>query len=62
MRDVKGYEGIYGITSCGRVWSYRRQKFLTPGVNNKGYLIVNLCKDGKVKSFMSLTDKELLIL
>ena len=49
MRDVKNYEGLYAVTSCGRVWSYRRQKFLKPGVNHKGYLFVNLSKNGKVK-------------
>ena len=51
MRDIVGYENIYGITSCGRVWSYRRQKFLKPGVNNKGYLIVCLRKDGQNKMY-----------
>ena len=51
MKDIKGYEGIYGITSCGKVWSYRRKKFLTPGVNRYGYLYVNLWKDGKVKTY-----------
>ena len=51
MRDVKGFEGIYGITSCGKVWSYRRQKFLTPFYNTKGYLKVDLWKNGKVKQF-----------
>lgn len=51
MKDIKGYEGIYGITSCGRVWSYKNKKFLKPADNGKGYLHVNLCKDGKVKHF-----------
>ena len=51
MKDVIGYENIYGVTSCGRVYSYKRQKFLTPGVNNKGYLIVCLCKDGQRKTY-----------
>lgn len=51
MNDVKGYEGIYAITSCGKVWSYRRQKFLTPFYNTKGYLKVDLWKNGKVKTF-----------
>ncbi|MBQ8763120.1 MAG: hypothetical protein IJZ07_03355 [Clostridia bacterium] len=23
MRDIKGYEGLYAVTSCGKVWSYR---------------------------------------
>lgn len=45
MKDVVGYEGIYGITSCGKVWSYKRQKFLVPIADKKGYLYVNLYKD-----------------
>ena len=51
MRDVKGYEGIYGITSCGKVWSYRRQKFLKPFYDKNGYLRVQLCKNGKCKKY-----------
>ena len=51
MKDVVGYENIYAVTSCGRVWSYRRQKFLTPFYNTKGYLKVDLWKNGKVKQF-----------
>ena len=51
MRDVVGYENIYGVTSCGRIWSYKRQKFLTPFYNARGYLKVGLYKNGKVKNF-----------
>lgn len=51
MRDVKGYEGLYAVTSCGKIWSYRRKRFLKYGVSTKGYLVVNLCKNGKVKQF-----------
>ena len=51
MKDIKGYEGLYGITSCGKVWSYKRKKFLTPVVNNKGYLYVTLWKDGEKKMY-----------
>ena len=46
MRDIKGYEGLYAITSCGKVWSYRSKKFLKPYDNGFGYLYVNLNKDG----------------
>lgn len=49
MKDIKGYEGLYAITSCGRVWSYRAKRFLKPQKSNSGYLRVNLCKDGKQK-------------
>ena len=51
MKDIKNYEGLYGITSCGKVWSYRNECFLKPRVNHKGYLIVQLYKDGKMKSY-----------
>ena len=51
MKDIKNYEGLYAVTPEGEVWSYRRQKFLTPGVNNKGYLIVCLRKDGQNKMY-----------
>ena len=52
MRDVKGYEGLYAVTSCGKVWSYKSKRFLTPEDNGHGYLRVNLCKDGKDKKYM----------
>ena len=51
MRDVKNYEGLYAVTSCGRVWSYKNKCFLKPGVSTKGYLVVNLCKDGQRKMY-----------
>ena len=52
MKDISGYEGLYAVTSCGKVYSYRNKRFLTPWVNSKGYLMVNLCKDGKVKKYL----------
>ena len=51
MRDVVGYENIYGITSCGRVWSYKYKKFLTPIADKDGYLRVSLYKNRKAKIF-----------
>ena len=50
MRDVVGYENIYGITSCGKVYSYKYKKFLKPTANNAGYLRVNLFKDNQRKN------------
>lgn len=47
MKDVVGYEELYAVTSCGRVWSYRRKKFLKPHPNNRGYLLVDLRVNGK---------------
>lgn len=46
MIDIEGYEGLYAVTSCGRVWSYKRNKFLKPYKEHRGYLRVDLMKDG----------------
>lgn len=48
MIDIKGYEGKYAVTSCGKVWSYKSKKFLKP-ILKRGYLSVNLYKDGKMQ-------------
>lgn len=51
MKDIKGYENLYGITSCGKVWSYRSNRFLKPQ-DNKGYLRVELYgADGSRKKY-----------
>jgi hypothetical protein len=47
MEDIKGYEGLYAVTSCGRVWSYRSKKFLKPKEDKNGYLSVGLRLNGK---------------
>lgn len=49
MKDIRGYEGLYAITSCGRVYSYKRKVFLKPADNGDGYLKIGLCKDRKRK-------------
>lgn len=51
MKDIKGYEGLYGITSCGKVWSYKSKKFLKPTNDKDGYLRVGLYKDGNSKTY-----------
>ena len=47
MKDIKGYEGLYAITTNGQVWSYPKKiagghcgKFLKPLVVSSGYLQV----------------------
>ena len=45
MKDVKNYEGLYAVTSCGKVWSYKSKMFLKPMTYRNGYLYVNLYKD-----------------
>lgn len=51
MKDIRGYEGLYGITMTGRVWSYKTKRFLKPNVVDNGYLQVSLYKDNKRKYF-----------
>lgn len=36
-RDVKGYEGIFGVSECGKVWSYRTNKELSLVKSKTGY-------------------------
>lgn len=52
-KPVKGFEGLYEISSLGRVKSlwYGKEKILKPGKNRKGYLFVSLCRNGKQKNF-----------
>jgi hypothetical protein len=47
-KDIKGYEGLYMISTVGRVKSliYNKEKILKPGADSCGYLQVGLCKDG----------------
>lgn len=46
MRDCVGYEGRYAVTSCGKVWSYKYKRFLTPQ-GGEDYQMIGLSKDGK---------------
>lgn len=49
MKDIAGFEGLYAITTCGRVWSYRSNKFLKSYRNSNGYHQVSLCNKGQTK-------------
>ena len=51
MIDITGYEGLYAITDCGKVWSYRKNIFLKPFLA-RGYFKVRLCKDGNNKQVL----------
>lgn len=55
-KDIAGYEGLYQVSNLGNVRSlnYRRHgyvKQLTPKVNNKGYLWVELSFNRKRRCF-----------
>lgn len=51
MKDIQGFEGLYAITSCGKVWSYRSKKFLKSNINRHGYEYVVLSVGSKRKTF-----------
>lgn len=57
-KDIKGYEGIYQISSFGRIKSLQRkdsrnhirpEKILNAKVEKNGYRRVCLCKNGNIK-------------
>ena len=49
MRNVPGYEDRYATTKDGRIWSYKRKKFLMPCTDKDGYLKIVLY-DGSRKT------------
>ena len=52
-RDVVGYEGLYKVSTKGRVKRLQSNHVLKPRVVSKwGYLSVSLSKKGKVKQFL----------
>lgn len=53
IKDIAGFEGLYQVTTLGRIWSMRRKKFLTFFSEKKGYLTASLRKDNK-EHYLSL--------
>lgn len=49
MKDIKGYEGLYGVTDDGYVFSHKRGKYLRPSTSKEGRNVVTLYKDGEKK-------------
>ena len=51
-KDIEGYEGLYEVSNMGRVKSLLPYPtLLKPFDNKNGYLLVRLCKEGKVSTF-----------
>lgn len=52
-KDVTGYEGLYQVSNLGKVKSLKfgKERILKPRVRGKGYLFVDLCKNGKTKAY-----------
>lgn len=52
IKDIKGYEGLYAITSYGKIYSYTSKKFLKPIQQKNGYLRICLSKNNIRKNFL----------
>lgn len=48
---INGYEGLYSVTSHGRVWSHRRGKFRKSCLDKDGYPFIFLSVKGKQKFY-----------
>lgn len=51
-KPIKGYKGLYEVSTMGRVKSLITGKILRPVKNKKGYLVVGLHREGKGKTFL----------
>lgn len=52
-KDIPDYEGLYQVSDCGQVKSFKngKEKILKPGLDRGGYEYVVLCKDGVTKNY-----------
>ncbi len=46
LREIPGFDGYYGITADGRVWSYISKRFLKLRISLNGHYRVGLRKNG----------------
>ena len=51
MRDIPGWEGLYAATSCGKIWSHKRKKFMAPCGYKGNYQQLMLSRDGTQKLY-----------
>lgn len=51
FKEIKNYEGLYSVSNLGNVYSYRKNRLLNKK-NCKGYLKVQLSKNGITKNFL----------
>lgn len=49
-KDVKDYEGLYQVSNLGRVYTFKRNKLMTPVKCRKGYLRIKLRVNNCAKS------------
>ena len=53
-KDIEGYEQLYQISNLGNVKSFQtgKEKILKPNKTKKGYLRIELWKQGKYKKYL----------
>lgn len=50
-RDIPEYEGLYQVSSLGRIYSFISNKILSPSGTGDGYLKIKLVKNKVTKSY-----------
>jgi hypothetical protein len=50
-KDITGYEGLYQVSSLGKIRSISHDKELIPRKSKKGYLMARLSKSGIIKQY-----------
>lgn len=51
-KDIEGYEGLYQVSSWGRVKRLNTGRILKGRKNTNSYLTVGLCKNGEQKDYL----------
>lgn len=49
-KDIKDYNGLYQISNLGNIYSYKTNKILKNAKSGDGYLTIQLCKNGIIKT------------
>ena len=52
IKPIKNYEDIYAISNKGEVINIKTGNMITPWITNKGYMCVDLNKDGNKKHML----------
>lgn len=50
LKPVAGFEQYYAVDELGNVFSYRKNRYLTPKIDKYGYRVVTLSGGGKIKT------------
>lgn len=52
-KPIKGYEHIYAVSNDGRVKNLKTGRIIKPFINNKGYVMIQLHKNGIRKLYLT---------